>query len=48
MQVSLPTKHPQNLIISSEKAKSIVQYITKVRLENSLVQAFVFLLQKER
>ena len=37
MQVGLPTKHPQNLIISSEKAKSIVQDITKVRLENSLV-----------
>ncbi|ONL93958.1 hypothetical protein ZEAMMB73_Zm00001d027789 [Zea mays] len=36
-RVSLPTKHPQNLIISSEKAKSIVQDITKVRLENSLV-----------
>jgi hypothetical protein len=42
------TKHPQNLIISSEKAKSIFQDIAKVRLESSLVLAFVLLLQKDR
>ena len=48
MLVGLPTKHPQDLIISSEKAKSIFQDIAKVRLESSLVQAFVLLLQEER
>jgi len=41
-------KIPADLIISSEKAKSIVQDIAKVRLENSLVQAIALLRQKKR
>ena len=39
-------KVPADLIISAEKAKSIVQDIAKVRLENSLVQAIALLWQK--
>ncbi|CAL4917312.1 unnamed protein product [Urochloa decumbens] len=42
------TKIPADLIISAEKAKSIVQDIAKVRLENSLVQAIALLRQKKR
>ncbi|KAG2537301.1 hypothetical protein PVAP13_9NG259400 [Panicum virgatum] len=41
-------KVPADLIISAEKAKSIVQDIAKVRLENSLVQAIALLRQKKR
>ncbi|TKV93158.1 hypothetical protein SEVIR_9G207300v4 [Setaria viridis] len=41
-------KIPADLIISAEKAKSIVQDIAKVRLENSLVQAIALLRQKKR
>lgn len=41
-------KIPADLIISSDKAKSIVQDIAKVRLENSLVQAIALLRQKKR
>ncbi|KAL6883554.1 hypothetical protein ACP4OV_010968 [Aristida adscensionis] len=41
-------KIPADLIISPEKAKSIVQDIAKVRLENSLVQAIALLRQKKR
>ncbi|CAN6304736.1 unnamed protein product [Urochloa humidicola] len=41
-------KIPADLIISAEKAKSIVQGIAKVRLENSLVQAIALLRQKKR
>ncbi|CAN6323635.1 unnamed protein product [Urochloa humidicola] len=42
------TKIPADLIISAEKAKSIVQDIAKVRLDNSLVQAIALLRQKKR
>ncbi|RLN18203.1 hypothetical protein C2845_PM02G10690 [Panicum miliaceum] len=41
-------KVPADLIISAEKAKSLVQDIAKVRLENSLVQAIALLRQKKR
>ncbi|KAL5231400.1 hypothetical protein ABZP36_030176 [Zizania latifolia] len=41
-------KIPADLIISSEKAKSIVQDIAKVRLDNSLVQAVALLRQKKK
>ncbi|KAF6994892.1 hypothetical protein CFC21_011492 [Triticum aestivum] len=41
-------KMPADLIISAEKARSIVQDIAKVRLENALVQAVALLRQKKR
>ncbi|CAN6310638.1 unnamed protein product [Urochloa humidicola] len=41
-------KIPADLVISAEKAKSIVKGIAKVRLENSLVQAIALLRQKKR
>ena len=41
-------KVPADLTIRAEKAKSIVQDIAKVRLENSLVQAIALLRQKKR
>ncbi|KAL6642892.1 hypothetical protein ACP70R_021073 [Stipagrostis hirtigluma subsp. patula] len=41
-------KIPADLIISAEKAKSIVHDIAKIRLENSLVQAIALLRQKKR
>jgi len=39
-------KVPADLTIRAEKAKSIVQDIAKVRLENSLVQSIALLWQK--
>jgi hypothetical protein len=41
-------KIPADLVISSKKAKKMVQDIAKVRLENSLVQAIALLRQKKR
>jgi hypothetical protein len=41
-------KMPADLMISAEKAKSIVQDIAKVRLENALVQAVALLRQKKK
>ncbi|KAF0906553.1 hypothetical protein E2562_011533 [Oryza meyeriana var. granulata] len=41
-------KIPADLIINAEKAKSIVQDIAKVRLDNSLVQAVALLRQKKK
>jgi hypothetical protein len=41
-------KMPADLMISAEKAKSIVQGIAKLRLENALVQAIAFLRQKKK
>jgi len=41
-------KMPGDLMISAEKAKSIVQDIAKVRLENALVQAVALLRQKKK
>jgi hypothetical protein len=41
-------KMAADLIISAEKAKSIVQGIAKLRLENALVQAIAFLRQKKK
>ncbi|KAK1695098.1 hypothetical protein QYE76_011795 [Lolium multiflorum] len=41
-------KMPADLMISAEKAKSIVQGIAKLRLENALVQAIALLRQKKK
>ena len=41
-------KMPADLMISTEKAKSIVQGIAKIRLENALVQAVALLRQKKK
>uniref|UniRef100_J3N3N2 Uncharacterized protein n=2 Tax=Oryza brachyantha TaxID=4533 RepID=J3N3N2_ORYBR len=41
-------KIPADLIINAEKAKSIVQDIAKVRLDNALVQAVALLRQKKK
>uniref|UniRef100_A0A0E0M934 Uncharacterized protein n=1 Tax=Oryza punctata TaxID=4537 RepID=A0A0E0M934_ORYPU len=41
-------KIPCDLIINAEKAKSIVQEIPKVRLDNALVQAVALLRQKKK
>uniref|UniRef100_A0A0E0BC38 Chloroplast inner envelope protein n=1 Tax=Oryza glumipatula TaxID=40148 RepID=A0A0E0BC38_9ORYZ len=41
-------KIPADLIINAEKAKSIVQDIAKIRLDNALVQAVALLRQKKK
>jgi hypothetical protein len=41
-------KMPADLMISAEKARSIVQDIAKVRLEKALVQAVALLRQKKK
>ncbi|CAM0956673.1 unnamed protein product [Alopecurus aequalis] len=47
-EAEMYVKMPGDLMISVEKAKSIVQGIAKLRLENALVQAVALLRQKKK